>query len=177
MLLTTRVEYINQSPIMIAMLRTEKIKDKDGNEVLNYGMPMIMMDILKDEFRTEENVKNWEELQGDDYLNFKQKLHKAIVLGHGNYDELRGMMIKSNSAGKAIAMFKTWLPMQLYWRFAKEQDDIQSGTIGFKGRYLSYGAGGAALHGAAVGLAVFGPIGFAVGGSCLELCLGLIYES
>lgn len=160
--LNQRVEYINQSPIMIAMLRTMKLKGKDGSESSiwdsydNNGH-------LKDNFRTDENIKNWEQLQGEDYLTFKQKLHKVIVLGHGNYDELRGMMLKSSSAGKAAMMFKTWLPMQFYWRFATEQDDLQSGSIKYKGRYWSYGAGTGATHGALVGLAAFGPLGGLIG--------------
>lgn len=162
--LNQRVEYINQSPVMIAMLRTMKIADKNGKESSVWDA-FNNEGHLKDEFKTEENIKNWEELSGEGYLNFKQKLHKAIVLGHGNYDELRGMMVKSGSAGKALMMFKTWIPMQLYWRFATEQDDIQSGTIGYKGRYWSYGKGAAALHGAVIGTGLFGPIGTLVGGA------------
>lgn len=162
--LNQRVEYINQSPILIAMLRTLKIKDKTGvesklwNAFNNDGH-------LKNEFRTPENIVNWEDLTGEDYLAFKQKLHKAIVLGHGNYDELRGMMIKSASAGKALMLFKTWIPMQFYWRFATEQDDIQSGTIAFKGRYWSYSRGTGSVYGAAIGTGLFGPLGTVIGGA------------
>lgn len=171
--LNQRVEFINQSPIMIAMLRTLKIKSKTNTESSVWDA-MTRDGHLKEEFRTEENIKNWEELGGEDYLNFKQKLHKAIVLGHGNYDELRGMMIKSSSAGKAAAMFKTWIPMQFYQRFATEQDDIQSGTIGYRGRYWSYGAGSAATHLGVVALAAFGPVG-AIAGSALGFGIGKMF--
>lgn len=165
--LNQRVEFINQSPIMIAMLRSTKIKGLDGTESSIWDA-MDKEGHLKDNFRTEQNIENWENLAGEEYLVFKQKLHKAIVLGHGNYDELRGMMIKTGSAGKALMMFKTWIPMQLYWRFATKQDDIQSGTIGYKGRYWSYGKGTAAVHGAAIttilfGLGPFGVVAFAGG--------------
>lgn len=168
--LNQRVEYINQSPIMIAMLRSMEITDKNGNKSTLWDA-YEKNGQLKTDFKTEENINNWERLQGDDYLLFKQKLHKAIVLAHGNYDELRGMMIKSNTAGKGLMMFKTWLPMQLYWRFATEQDDIQSNTIGYKGRYWSYGKGTAATHLGLVGTAVFGPLG-AVAGGALGYFLG-----
>jgi hypothetical protein len=160
--LNQRVEFINQSPIMIAMLRTMKIKDKAGNESSiwdaynNEGH-------LKDEFQTDENIENWEEMKGNDYLAFKQKLQKAITVGHGNYHELRGMMIKSSSLGKALMMFKTWVPMQFYWRFASEQDDIQSGKKGYKGRYWSYGAGTGAVHFGVMATAMFGPLGAPIG--------------
>lgn len=161
--LNQRVEYINQSPLMIAILRSTPIKDKDGKESTVWDA-MTNEGHLKDEFKAEDNIKNWEDFSGSEYLSFKQKLHKAIVLGHGNYDELRGMMIKSNTAGKALMMFKTWIPMQLYWRFGVEQDDIQSGTKGFKGRYWSYGKGSGSAHAGIIGLAAFGPLGALVGG-------------
>lgn len=161
--LNQRVEYVNQSPIMIAMLRTIKIKDKNGNESSVWDA-MTSEGHLKDDFRTEENVNNWENLNGQDYLTFKQKLHKAIGIAHGlGYDELRGMMLKSNTAGKALAMFKTWLPSALYWRFAVQQDDIQSGIQGFKGRYWSFGKGSGLLYGATLGTAIFGPLGTLIG--------------
>jgi hypothetical protein len=133
--LNQRVEYINQSPVMIAMLRTLKVKDKNGNESKLWDA-YNKEGHLKDEFKTPENVKNWEDLSGDEYLAFKQKLNKVIVLAHGNYDQLRGMMAKSGSGGKAMMMFKTWLPNAIYQRFAVEQDDIQAGTTNFKGKYF-----------------------------------------
>lgn len=157
-----RVEFINQSPLMIAMLRTLKIKDKDGNEEKLWNA-YTKEGHLKPEFKTEDNVRNWEELAGEDYLRFKQKLNKVIILGHGNYDATRGMLIKSNTVGKAGMMFKTWIPEALYWRFATEQDDIQTGATGFKGRYWSYTPGAAGVHGAVIGGVMFGPIGAAIG--------------
>jgi hypothetical protein len=160
--LNQRVEYLNQSPVMIAMLRTLKITGVN-NEQSSVWDAMDKHGHLKPEFKTEENIENWEKMTGEQYLNFKQKLHKAIVLGHGNYDELRGMMAKSSTAGKALMMFKTWIPNAFYWRFAVEQDDIQAGTQGFKGRYWSFGKGSGALYGAMVGTTIFGPIGSLVG--------------
>lgn len=163
--LNQRVEFVNQSPIMIAMLRTEKIKDKNGKESSVWNA-MDNNGHLKDDFKTEENTENWENLSGSQYLVFKQKLHKVIGLGHGlGYDKLRGMMIKSGTIGKAVAMFKTWLPTQLYWRLAVEQDDIQLGKKGFKGRYWSYGKGSGLIHGAIVGTTMFGPVGGAIMGA------------
>lgn len=160
--LNQRVEYINQSPIMIAMLRTRKIKDKSGKEDTLWNA-FNDNGHLRDEFKTEENIKNWEELTGSEYLNFKQNLHAAITLGHGNYDELRGMMAKSNSGGKALMMFKTWIPNALYWRIGAEQDSIQSGQQKVKGIYKSHSRATAGLHGAVVGTALFGPLGSVIG--------------
>lgn len=165
-----RTEFVNQAPLMIAMLRTIKIKDVNGNEssVWNASNPDTT---LKSEFRTPDNIENWEELTGDTYLAYKQKLEDIITKGHGNYSELRGMMAKSESAGKAVMMFKTWIPQQLFWRFAVEQPDIATGNRTFKGTYRSHNKGSALLHGAAVGTALFGLPG-TIGGSIFGLVLG-----
>ena len=164
-----RVEFINQSPIMIAMLRTKKIKGISGAESSVWDA-MDKDGNLTADFRTEENINNWEKLQGEEYLVFKESLNKALVKAHGNYDQLRGMMMKSNAAGKALAMFKTWLPMQIYSRFAIEQDDIQSGTVGYKGKYWSYGAAGAFTHVGVVATIAGGPVAgllFGLGGGII----------
>lgn len=152
--INARVEYLNQMPILVAMLRSQKIKDKDGVEVSIWDA-MDEEGNLYEEFRSEENISNWEKLTGKDYLAFKNKMNEGIVRAHGNYDELRGMMLKSSVAGKAIAMFKTWLPMQLFWRFGQEQDNLKSGKT-FKGRYRSFTSGSGAVYGAGVGLLAFG---------------------
>lgn len=152
--LNARVEYLNQMPILIAMLRSQKVKDKDNNEVSVWDA-MDNKGNLKEEFRTEENVNSWEKLTGNDYLAFKNKMNEAIVRAHGNYDELRGMMIKSNLAGKALAMFKTWLPMQIFWRFGQEQINLKTGKK-FKGRYRSFTPGTGTVYGAGIGLVAFG---------------------
>lgn len=157
-----RVEFINQSPLMIAMLRTSKIKGLDGVESSVWDA-YDADGKLKPNFKTEENIENWEKLTGEQYLIFKQKLNKVIVLAHGNYDQLRGMMAKSNSAGKAFMMFKTWLPYAIYQRFAVEQDDIQANTLNFKGKYRSYTATTAGIHVGVAASAIFGPVGIVAG--------------
>lgn len=161
--LSSRVEYYNQIPIMVAMLRTIKIKDSAGEESSVWDAMNTNDGTLKAEFRSEENVNNWEKLTGKEYLEFKNKVGEAITKGHGNYDELRGMMAKSNLAGKALLMFKTWLPAQLYWRFANEQVNLKTGAK-VKGRYRSFTPGSAAVFGMGVGAVTFGPVGIAVAG-------------
>lgn len=160
--INARVEYINQSPIMIAMLRSTMIQDSNGNESSIWDA-MDKEGQLTGDFRTADNIANWEKLTGQEYLTFKNRLNEAIVKAHGNYDETRGMMVKSNLAGKALMMFKTWLPTQLYWRFANEQANLKTGTK-IKGRYRSFTPGSATVFGMGVGLVAFGPVGAAVGG-------------
>lgn len=161
--LSSRVEYYNQVPIMVAMLRSIKIKGANDEESSVWDAMNQNDGTLKAEYRTEENVNNWEKLTGQQYLEFKNKVSEAITKGHGNYDELRGMMAKSNLAGKALMMFKTWLPAQLYWRFANEQENLKTGAK-IKGRYRSFTPGSAAVFGMGVGAVTFGPVGIAVAG-------------
>lgn len=160
--LSSRVEYYNQVPVMVAMLRTEKIQGNNGEESSVWDA-MDSNGNLKAEFRNEKNINDWEKLTGDNYLRFKNKVGEAITKGHGNYDELRGMMAKSTLAGKTLLMFKTWLPAQLYWRFANEQDSLKTGAK-IKGRYRSFTPGSAAVFGMGVGAVAFGPVGIAVAG-------------
>lgn len=167
--LNQRVEYINQGALLISVLRSTKIQGVDAQ-----GQPVEsnVWDAfeeggtgkLKEEFRTEENIKNWEDITGDAGLFTKDKINQLIVLAHGNYDELRGMLAKSNTAGKALMMFKTWLPQQIFWRLGSRQDNILSGVKGFRGKYFSYGIGSGAVHGAVVGTAMLGLLGTVVGG-------------
>jgi hypothetical protein len=152
--INARVEYLNQMPILVAMLRSEKIKDKNGVESSIWDA-MDSNGELDEDFRTDENVNNWEKLIGNDYLAFKNKMNEGIVRAHGNYDELRGMMLKSSVSGKAIAMFKTWLPMQLFWRFGQQQVNLKTGKV-FKGRYRSFTPGSGTVYGAGIGLLAFG---------------------
>lgn len=152
--INARVEYLNQVPILVAMLRSQKIKDNKGEEASIWDA-MDAKGNLYEDFRTEENINSWEKLTGNDYLQFKNKMNEAIVRAHGNYDELRGMMLKSSLAGKALAMFKTWLPMQIFWRFGQEQVNLKTGKK-FKGRYRSFTPGSGTVYGAGIGLIAFG---------------------
>lgn len=160
--INSSVEFVNQSPIMISMLLTEKIKDRNGVESSVWDA-MDADGNLTTEFRTDENVNNWEGLTGEQYLKFKNKMSEAIVKAHGNYSDLRGMKAKSTLAGKIILTFKTWVSSQLYSRFATEQFNAKSQSIQ-KGRVRSLTTGSGALYGAVVGTVVLGPVGAALGG-------------
>jgi hypothetical protein len=158
--LIRRVEYINQAPLMIAMLKHTKLPD--GTAVWD---ALDENGKLLPKYATEENKKNWENAEGKEYMNFKTTLTKAIVFGHGNYDDKRGMMAKSTIMGKALLMFKTWITSAFYQRFAATQDDLESGVKGFYGRYWSYTPASGAIAGAMSGMLFFGPIGGLIGGA------------
>jgi hypothetical protein len=163
MTITRRIEYVNQGVMMLATLLDQKVTSTITGKTVNVFEAMDNNGKLMPEYATEENIEAWENARGNTFLTYKKNLSNTIELGHGNYDVLKGMLAKSTTAGKFLMMFKTWLPMQLYWRFATRQVDMQSGSVDFKGKYWSYGIGSGALHGATVGLGFAGPFGAVIG--------------
>lgn len=165
--LNKRVEFLNQSTLIVGSLLDTKIKDIDGNES-NVFDALDKDGKLKSQFRTKENIENWELFKGDDYKNWTLTTESMINLAHGNYSELRGMLAKDNAIGRAAMMFKSWMPMAVASRFAAEQENIILGKKKFKGRYRSYTTAPLFLNSAILGFiatgAVTGGIGIAVGG-------------
>lgn len=175
-------EAYNQTPLMVAILKNTPIKDKNGNEsnVWDATEGVYNPEIkkwnfkLKEDYRTEDNIKTWEEADGQEYFNFKSKIRQVIKNTHGDFDSLSGMMAKSTHSGQALLMFKTWLPRELYKRFAVEQDDVQAGVKGFKGRYRSHTPATLATQLGLVGTFAFGPVGGIIAGTT-GAGIGLIF--
>jgi len=160
-----RTEYLNQTPLMISVMLSTEITGLNGEKV-NAWDAMDMDGRLLPNFRTEENIKNWEEGQGEMFTSFKTKTSQAIGMAHGlGYDNLRGMMAKSSTLGKALTMFKTWAGAQYYTRFATERDDAELGVKGYKGRYLSHTKSSLSIMTSIVGWGFAGPMGAVVTGA------------
>lgn len=176
---TRRTEYLNQAPLMIATLLDQQIVGING-ETSNLWDAMTPDGTLKEEFRTEENILNWEEANGQGYNDFKSHMRKMIVNAHGDYDELRGMMASEYVSGKALLMFKRWMSRQFYQRFAMiPQTDLEVGMDEYKGRYLSHTQASGFMHGSIIGfggLALLGagPLGLVIGGTAGAM-LGKFY--
>jgi hypothetical protein len=168
---TKRTEYLNQAPLMIAIMMDIKIKGNDGSTSSVWDA-MNEDGTFKDTpYDTPENNKNWVDANGQAYKDFSSKLVKTIVNAHGDYDDLRGNMASEYSTGKAFLMFKRWLSRQLYQRFATvEQTDLEAGILDFKGRYRSHTQASGMMHGAILGFAGLslvgaGPLGLLLGGT------------
>lgn len=169
--LVTVVEEMNQSPLMTALLLHEKIKgvDSNGNEVESSVWDAFDdAGKLKPEFRSELNINNWENMDGEQYQLFKTRMEKLNITTHGDF--IRGMLLKENIWGRASIMYKTWLPRLLYSRIGSMQHDIELAELdengmptGIKGMYRSHTTMSAGLHGSAIGLLLAGPLGLAVG--------------
>ena len=129
----------------IAVLRDTKIKDKNGNEsnvwdalTAIYNPKYNQWELqLKSEFKTKENVENWEEGNGENYFEFKSRSASVITDIHGDFDPRSGMKLKTDQLGQIISMFKTWLPRQFYNMFAKEEIRLARSN-NYKGRFKSY---------------------------------------
>ena len=161
--LTKRIEYVNQTPLMIAIMLNTPITG-DGGKTTNVWDAMDVNGKLLPQYRTPANIETWEDGQGDAYKEFRNKVNQAIVTTHGNYDKLRGMMLKSNVLGKALIMFKTWISSAIYGRFAFEHDDLITEQKKVKGRYWSNTRSSGIIHGALSGLTMAGIPGAIVGG-------------
>jgi len=164
--LNKRTEYMIQSKIIVSKLKMQKIKDASGNESSVWDA-LNEDGTLKPQFKTGsqglKNIKNWELMTGQQYLDWASNTEAIVNLAHGNYSELRGMMVKSNIFGKAALMFKTWAPMALASRIAVPQTNILLGMKTFKGRWRSFTGVGATMAGGALGFSIgmpFLPFGF-----------------
>lgn len=153
---TKRAEFLNQSPVLVAMLLNQKILDKNGKES-NVWDALNEQGKLKEEFRTDDNIKTWEDLESEEFYAFKSKVSKAIVDIHGDYHNTHGNMASEYATGKLIIMFKKWMIRMIYARFGAEQVDLESGQIKAKGRYRSMTRGNMMLFIGMSGL-MFNPI-------------------
>ena len=176
--LTKRVEYINQGKVYLSTLLDTEIVGKNGEKSNVFDALDIKTQQLKPEFRTEENIFNWENitrkerdlmlsqnpsLSRDQYTTTVTKANEAIVKIHGDYDDLRGNIISESLAGKSMLMFKRWLPNMIYDRIGKKQSNLALGIKENRGRWASHTAVSAGAFGSMAGLLLLGPVGSLIG--------------
>jgi len=166
---TRATEYLNQSPMIAAILEDVKLKSIDPNipdstlldateRVRTVNGYVIQ---LKPAFNTPEYraaylrdstglTKEQAYEYSKPYTDLKLHIDETINRWHGNYGKFRGMKGKENVFGQTVLSLKTWLPNQLFIRFAPEQDSILLGVKGYKGFARSHTHVTAALIGGAV---------------------------
>ncbi len=153
----SRSEYLNQAPIMIAMLMDTKITI-DGKEMsmwdafdqegkLPDGTVLNLHKIdkaLSDEKITKEEHARQRGLYND-FIKLKIRIDKVVKMNHGNYDPDSHIAIKRIWFGRAVSQFRTWAFQGFAERFKGEFEDRQLKNIKTgdsyvirKGRYLSY---------------------------------------
>lgn len=145
-------EVHNQGTILLSVLMDTEISDVNGNTHKVFDKDTLEFTaydeingklVLKDEFRTVENIKSWEnfdvdldKLENNSYLLARNKIKQAISRSQGNYDNLDVINITKSIWGRVFTLFLKWLPEHVMQRFASGDNfNIVTGTKGVKGRY------------------------------------------
>lgn len=141
-ILQSKGEYFNQGAVMMAYLKKNTVKDKNGNDIS-----------IIDAFKIENGTPVWDKEKmgemteptpqeiissdgrGVNMFRLRQKIKGINHYIHGDYASvLEG---KRTSLGRALMLFKTWLFQTWIHRFGKEDFDPDLlETV--KGRYRSY---------------------------------------
>ena len=122
-----RGEYFVQGQTAMAMLFNKKVTALDGTEYTMY-----------DAFDSKGkwNITKFGENPFKDLntkLDIITEIRDTVSSIHGDY--ARGLMAKQHFLGRALLIFRTWLPQSIAVRFGKEYKDLNNETI--KGRYRS----------------------------------------
>jgi hypothetical protein len=122
-------EYLNQAPVMIAMLlHTKFINELDGKE---YN--------LWEAYDVNGNIKEGIKLPDNLEFRTKSKIDDAVALIHGNYDPDKSMPGKQYSLFRLVGQFRVgWATSGFYSRFGSEKYSNIAGLTK-KGRYRSFG--------------------------------------
>jgi hypothetical protein len=152
--LQQRSEYVNQAPLMIAVLMEYKATAPNGDEVT-----------LWDAFGADAKLKEGYTTK-EDITAIIQKIRRINEMNHGDYNNK--LMVKETFAGRALTQFRTWMFEGFATRFESEKTDhllsygLEEAYVR-KGRYRSYTKGQLTTTGAAIGTAVLPGIGTAIG--------------
>ena len=148
--LQAKAEFLNQGALMLGILRTQKLTTKDGKEISIFDAYTEKNGELfwnTELMGAKEDVPNnrvISENKNQININSLQLMIRRIVdTVHGDYSA--PMKFKDKAIGKAIMMFKTWIPMAVEHRFGgeKTEQDLVNEATGLrgrvtKGRYRSY---------------------------------------
>lgn len=143
MKMQSKSEFIGNAQSMAATLMYQKLKDKNGKDISIWDAYKVVKDeIVWDTEKMGEFVEpNINELYSKDRNGVNMfKLHSRITQMnkylHGNYrDPVR---LKKSILGRAVMLFRTWIPMTMAERFGKEYFDDSLGRLK-KGRYRTIG--------------------------------------
>ena len=144
-------EFKNQGSVVLAILMDTKIENNkeelvpifDGSKFTVFEETKDGSLRLKEEFRSEENIRNWENMEvgfnEDDNNQFfltRNKMKTAISRTQGNYDDMDTIWASRNIIGQVFMMFKKWMPEHFMQRFASgENFDLFTGKKQMVGRY------------------------------------------
>lgn len=127
---TELVEWYNQVPGILSMAMDIEIAPGiplfDGKTFPAHKLVNGVF-TLKDEYRTEENIKHYEEISSDKMLDWKLQVNDMIRSLNGDYSKTGVTRIKGGVIGKQIMQFKTWLPRYISARYGYKQKNLVTG--------------------------------------------------
>lgn len=146
-------EWKTQLAVGLAVLMDFKIIDKYGNEHFIFDKDKMEftaheIDIngnlrLKEDFRTPENINNWEEFSNDIDIKdsfdvFSNKATWCISRTNGNYSDLDTNLAVSNTLVRPFMLFRRWMPEHMMNRYATgEGINLMTGQKNVKGNFLT----------------------------------------
>lgn len=193
-------EFKSQGGAVLSVLGDMKILNKETGEM----EPVFNLDkqeftiydlkdgrlVLKDAYRTDENIRNWEEfkidrvnLSNNSMFVAKSQAQLAVSSTQGNYEKLDTVLISKNPVTKSILLFKRWFANHAQQRFASgEGINTITGKKNMRGRYRHLVDNpGALLPATAIQTGIslgLGPISATViGGTMAGLTLWSLYKS
>ena len=135
----SRVEYLNQAPVMIAMMMDKKVTQTINGESVEISM--------WEAFDYDGKLKEGVAITQRELLDFKVRVDKIVKINHGNYDPNTPLRVKRYILGRLLSQFRTWAFQGFAERFRSEIVDFQlhnqitgEDFVIRKGRYRSYGA-------------------------------------
>mgnify|MGYP003398201694 CR=1 FL=1 len=173
MAMTGLVEFFNQTVPVNAYLYDTMVTSADGSKTVNYFEAVDIKNNLKPEFRSQENIDNWELRKGDKFTSLKAKIDATIEENHGDYSPVQSQA-KSTQAGQAMLSMKSYLPKIVETYIGVTQDDLTKGRRRHKKVYSSHTGASGMVLGMSSGLlsstiltstALGGPIGLLAGGA------------
>lgn len=149
-----RSEYLNQAPIMVAIMMDFTAKNEKGEDV-SYWEAIDDNGVLKEGYTSDV-----------DEVRLIQKIKRVIEMNHGDYSN--PLQVKQTIEGRALSQFRTWMFEGFKVRFESEKPDYllsygQDKTYIRKGRYRSYSKGQLTVTAATLGTLVLPGLGTAVG--------------
>ena len=141
-ILQSKGEYFNQGAVMMAFLKKNTVKDKDGNDVsiidafkIEKGAPVWNKEKMGEMTEPTHQEIIASDGRGVNMFRLRQKIKGINHYIHGDYASI--LEGKRTSLGRALMLFKTWLFQTWIHRFGKEDFDPDLlETV--KGRYRSY---------------------------------------
>lgn len=134
---TQVVEYYNQTSGILAMAMDKMVTDKNGNqEPLFDGAGFNVYEDpdttggklrLKEEFRTPENIAEFEEMDTESMVTWKSDIDNMTKSIAGDYSKTGITRVKGSIYTKPLMVFKTWIPRFISSRYRYQQKNIRTG--------------------------------------------------